>query len=88
MDCTCTKTTSELLDMLNNRRQKKNLDRATYQWMLTMWKRHAFHFQPYRTIGRSYIWDGVAARRIVSLIWDKKYTPEAKLFRYSNRWAA
>ena len=84
MDCPCTRTSFDLLNMINKKRTRVGLEPVTYDWMMIMRRRFAISFYPRKKIGSAYIWDGTTARQIVSRIWDKKYEPESKTFRWTK----
>jgi hypothetical protein len=72
--CRCAKTTSDIIAMVNVRREQNGLDPITYQSFMTHYKTIKSFIPPDRSIGNSYTFNASTARRIVATVWDVSYT--------------
>lgn len=71
--CRCAKTTSDILAMVNARRERNGLTPITYQSFMNHYKKVQSFIPPDRSVGPSYTFKASTARRIVSATWDVNY---------------
>jgi hypothetical protein len=71
--CKCAKTTSDIIAMVNVRRERNGLDPISYQSFMNHYKTIKSFMPPDRSVGVSYTFKASTARRIVSATWDVRY---------------
>jgi len=79
--CDCAQTSWDIVDAINERREKKNLEPVDVNWFYIKRRAVAKFFQPYTKIGSANIWDAKTAKRLVAALWKlplKRYGVYAK----------
>ena len=77
--CSCAWGSSDILNHLNEKREKIGLEPVPYNWMI-----RKNIFKPIRKIGSSYVWDRKTAKKIVARLLNAHYHYRPNRFLWSD----
>lgn len=72
--CQCAWTTTDILELLNKKREKNGLAPVNYGWMMVQHRDKIRSLEPDRKIGNNLVWDARAARKIVAALENVPYS--------------
>lgn len=70
--CQCV-TTDEILKRINEKRKEEGMEKMPYHAFIGHYRTMKRFVPPSGKIGSSYVFEGQAAKKIVSLLWKKQY---------------
>jgi hypothetical protein len=82
--CRCAATTSDVINMINKKRERAGLDSVCYQSFMNRYRVIRSFVPPDANIGPSYTFNSSTAKRIVTMLWDMRYrkTPRVDWEKY------